>query len=280
MLGSFGNVYVFPLYEVHTTMTAIAIASTAEGFAIAADGRLRFDDESREKESPQALTLETDKQQKIFPASFPQQAAAYAVSGSVFDPRGFDLPKIVDEQIDIVCARKFDVFSSCLKALGEEINRAINDAKRTGTFEAFPRIKKMDRSHAWIIASIYFCGYFNHFPCISQMDFFHFDGDADFQVNEKSLDVPLVSGSEIVAHHMYCDPRDPRFSTFVLQRGQSPSLQNAKQVVRGYIEACSSPLGLELDEPICKGIGGHIHMATITKSAGFTWVIEPIPYKH
>jgi len=65
---------------------------------------------------------------------------------------------------------------------------------------------------------------------------------------------------------MYRDPRDPRFSAFVLERGQSPSLETATQFARGYIEACSSPLGLEVDALICKGIGGHLHMATITKS--------------
>jgi hypothetical protein len=124
--------------------------------------------------------------------------------------------------------------------------------------------------------TLYFCGYFNEFPCFSRVDFFHVERDAQFEINEQSLRGPLVSGSEIVADQMYRDPRDPRFSAFVLERGQSPSLETATQFARGYIEACSSPLGLEVDALICKGIGGHLHMATITKS-GFTWVIEPVP---
>jgi hypothetical protein len=67
------------------------------------------------------------------------------------------------------------------------------------------------------------------------------------------------------------------FANFVKDLGPNPSLKDAEQYVRGYIEACSSPLALELDEAICKGIGGHIHVATITPSDGFRWVVPPLP---
>jgi hypothetical protein len=41
--------------------------------------------------------------------------------------------------------------------------------------------------------------------------------------------------------------------------------------VKGYIQACSDPLAAELD-PICKGIGGHIHAGAVTPP-GFVWLI-------
>jgi hypothetical protein len=274
-LGTHGDVYVFPHYAFERTMTAIAIAYAEEGFVLAADGRIRLGDESRPNASALALTMETDDKQKIFPITFPHQSLAYAVTGTICDSLGFDLPQTVKMQVEAISKREFDDFRSCLNALGENINTAINEAKRSGTLE-FPHTKKKERSQAWIITTLYFCGYFNEFPCFSRVDFFHVERDAQFEINEQSLRGPLVSGSEIVADQMYRDPRDPRFSAFVLERGQSPSLETATQFARGYIEACSSPLGLEVDALICKGIGGHLHMATITKS-GFTWVIEPVP---
>jgi hypothetical protein len=47
VLGDFGECCVIPRDIFEDSMTAIAIVHTAHGFVIAADGRLRFDDESR-----------------------------------------------------------------------------------------------------------------------------------------------------------------------------------------------------------------------------------------
>jgi capsular polysaccharide biosynthesis protein len=69
--------------------------------------------------------------------------------------------------------------------------------------------------------------------------------------------------------------QDSRFDRFAHKLGKTPLLEDARQFAQGYIEACSSPVGLEVDEPLCKGIGGHIHIATITTPEGFRWVIEP-----
>jgi hypothetical protein len=53
------------------------------------------------------------------------------------------------------------------------------------------------------------------------------------------------------------------------------TLSDAVEAGRNYIEACSSPVALEIDKEICQGIGGHIHVATITPTAGFEWLIPP-----
>jgi len=275
-LGDFGKVCVCLGSGFESAMTAIAIVPATEGFSIAADGKLGFDDESRRTASPQELAMETKKQQKIFQAPFPAAALAYAITGSVRDWRGFDLPQIIDAQIYAIQNQKFDDFYSCLRVLGGKINRAINDARSHGALEAFPQINKMEQSHAWIIARIYFCGYFDHLPCFSQIDFFHFpEGNSQFKVNEKSLVQPFVIGSDIVWRRMYGNPPDPLFADFVHRLDTPPSLEDAKRFAQGYVKACSSALGLEVDEPFCKMIGGHLHMATITKSDGFSWAIKP-----
>jgi len=47
---------------------------------------------------------------------------------------------------------------------------------------------------------------------------------------------------------------------------------------RAYIDACSGPEALAMNEKIGSGIGGRIHIGTITASAGCDWVrgFEPL----
>lgn len=273
VLGDFGECCVIPRDIFEDSMTAIAIVHTAHGFVIAADGRLRFDDESRLQISTQARAImETETQQKIFQLLAPYEKLTYALRGTIRDPRGYDLLKITESQMKAVSTRRFDDSLSYLKVLGGRINRQINEARRDGTFETFPQTKKMEGTAAWHIASLHFCGYFDNEPCLGQIDFFYYSGDAQFNVHLPQLRSAWMFGSEIVTQRLYGDG----FADFIKGITPEPTLENAKIFAQGYIEACSSPLGLEVDEPNCKGIGGHIHMATITKSDGFTWVIKPV----
>jgi hypothetical protein len=279
MLGSFGDVYVFPRDVFEKAMTAIAIVDTGNGFLIAADGRVRLDDESRRTASAEMLAQENDEQQKIFQMGTPYESMAYAFRGSIRDWRGYDLLKITEAQMKAVSTRRFDDSRSYLKVLGGKINRQINEARRDGTLETFPQIRKMERTAAWHIASLHFCGYFENTPCLSHIDFFYYKGDAQFDVHAPQLRSTQLFGSEIVMRSMYRDHpqaiQDSRFDRFAHKLGKTPLLEDARQFAQGYIEACSSPVGLEVDEPLCKGIGGHIHIATITTPEGFRWVIEP-----
>ena len=272
--------YVFPRDLFETAMTAIAIVDTGNGFLIAADGRVRLDDESRRTASVDVLAQEGDEQQKIFPMEWPYETLAYAFRGTIRDQRGYDLLKITESQMSGISTRRFQDFRSYLKILGGKINREINEARRNGTLETFPQLRKMERTAAWHIASLHFCGYFDNAPSLSQIDFFYYRGESQFDVNSPQLRTTQLFGSEVVMRAMYRDHpqhiQDSRFAVFVRELSNTPSLGDAELFARGYIEACSSPLGLEVDEPLCKGIGGHIHIATITKEEGFTWVIAPI----
>jgi hypothetical protein len=44
---------------------------------------------------------------------------------------------------------------------------------------------------------------------------------------------------------------------------------------KGFLEACCDPLAAEIDS-MCGGIGGHIHVAAMTRESGFQWFIPPI----
>ena len=124
-MGSFGDVYVFPRDVFEKAMTAIAIVETGNGFLIAADGRVRLDDESRRTASAEMLAQENDEQQKIFQMGTPYESMAYAFRGSIRDWRGYDLLKITEAQMKAVSTRRFDDSRSYLKVLGGKINRQI-----------------------------------------------------------------------------------------------------------------------------------------------------------
>jgi hypothetical protein len=75
--------------------------------------------------------------------------------------------------------------------------------------------------------------------------------------------------------------KDPRFAEFI-REFDAPiveGLRGAAVSAIAYIEACGSSLGREIDPEHCSTVGGHIHMATITKGKGFEWIegFEPVP---
>lgn len=61
--------------------------------------------------------------------------------------------------------------------------------------------------------------------------------------------------------------RIPEFKQF------AASLSNARLCAETYIRACSEPDASKIDAA-CKCICGHIHMAQITPSDGFSWIYE------
>jgi hypothetical protein len=91
--------------------------------------------------------------------------------------------------------------------------------------------------------------------------------DRDFWPGRSIVSGSLIVGELIVQGH-------PSFSEFC-QFDYNRSLEDAAGWVRGYIEACCSPVALKYD-PGCEGLGGHIHVATISPQNGFRWVVEPL----
>jgi hypothetical protein len=99
-----------------------------------------------------------------------------------------------------------------------------------------------------------------------------------------------VSGSQVILKLM--EERDERLAHNVKEADEEhTSLQDAIHNTRAYIENCSSEFGLEVDPKYCRGLGGHIHIATVTPpvrpswmgrvmrgespSGGFKWVTPP-----
>ena len=99
------------------------------------------------------------------------------------------------------------------------------------------------------------------------------NGSAGFRQEPLGLG-GFLYGSEIVRRAMYGPPpvRNSPFAEYIQNPLTIRSLDDAERYIRGYIEACSSPLALQMDAK-CSRIGGHIHTAEITPSGGFRWRI-------
>lgn len=258
-------------------MTAIGIVGTANGFIIGADGRKCLDDESRAKATAHDLSQETDCAQKIFELKNEDMNLAYTITGSVADSAGFDLLVAIAESIAKLKEKSFPDCNKFLRQLGGKINKAMNEAKRVGTLETFPKLRRLPQSSAWIIADILVVGYFKNEPCFFMMNFYHYHQISEFRVVPQPVLYSLLSGSGVVAKAMFDERGIPLKDSPFAQHARelrNPTLDQADEYVRGYIEACSLPLALEMDEAMCKGIGGHMHVAEITVE-GFKWRVPP-----
>jgi hypothetical protein len=95
-------------------------------------------------------------------------------------------------------------------------------------------------------------------------------------VNSVPPNYRLLSGSDAVRKAMYpdnLDQPDPRFAQYA--KPIIESLPDAEDFIKGYISACSSDLGRELDAESWRITGGRTHLARITPERGFEWIILP-----
>jgi len=130
-------------------------------------------------------------------------------------------------------------------------------------------------------------GYFNGQPSRAVVEFYHIKQESAHKVYWHHLrwHPAWFSGSSAVLSLLF-DSDDSRFSEYrtdackrVAARDMHPeirvTLSDAIEAGRKSIEACDSPIAREIDNEYCRGIGGHIHVATITPENGFRWVDRP-----
>jgi hypothetical protein len=87
-----------------------------------------------------------------------------------------------------------------------------------------------------------------------------------------------LSGSDTVRQAIYPktgNASDPRFARYVKEEKSIATLKDGEDYVTGFIDACSSELGRELDHETWRITGGLPHVATVTPTSGFEWVIPP-----
>lgn len=263
--------YIPDLYSI--SMTAIVIVYTPSGFVIAADGRSRWGDEAAASATTQEM--ESDKTQKIFFAEAPGCYLAYAISGVLIvnESGSFNLLAEANRQAKLLSERRSGTWNDYVKAFARNLKRYIGEAKRDGRIESYPENKY--GAHKSLLASIYFVGYFEGSPRWTNLNLSH---RSQAKVIEEYEHPGLTSG-ENRAYGSVIIPDlakagDPRFVKYKaaleldLFKG---SLQTAIDYAVAYIQACSEDCAAEID-PICRGIGGRIHIAIVTPLDGFQWV--------
>ncbi|MGH9358283.1 MAG: hypothetical protein ACRD1O_03810, partial [Terriglobia bacterium] len=262
--------------------TAIVSQFTSEGFVIAADG-LR-------KKYPSGEIVSSTAQ-KIFSFVKEDTVLAYAFSGSVEVPNrneeiAFSFIDECKQAARVVgnttLPQSFDTF---IKILAVRVNERVAEARESGLLSEYPSCPN-DPS---LMVKAIFLGFYRGLASRAAIE---------FRQNEQVLADPMLtrlqtagsdlkqfeifSGSEIVANHLFhtAEPdlaryRTPSIGNVDLAKRQLPgTVEEAAQLAESYIQACiDNP---HLDQESCRLIGGHIHVAKISKREGFAWVKAPL----
>ncbi|MBI2815406.1 MAG: hypothetical protein HYX72_00555 [Acidobacteria bacterium] len=258
-------------------MSAIGIIGTSAGFAIASDGRMRFNEETRLKADKSMLTLETDEAQKIFQIERTDGTIAFTITGvAASNDLKFRLWDETKKHAVLLSESRFPDGLKYVKRLSANLNKEINMAKQAGIIEEFPQNRKFEFGSGWTIARIFFVGYFNSAPCFVHTEFHHSDGNnSEYLITAHPTSCSFLLGPEKIVNAMYGENgrplNDSPFPQYIKDLNLPSSFEDAKQYVLGFVQACCSPTALGMDESF-KMVGGRIHMATITARGGFRWV--------
>lgn len=270
--GTKNTVCSTAIESVRIDMTAISIAYVNDGFVVAADGRSRWNSES--KPDLEAIKSQSDTEQKIFYGEYKRQPFAYALSGAAFNKnKTFNLVAELKRSVEDSSNAK-DLRSAVVN-IGECLNHSIATARADGRIPGYP---EMDTIIPGTIAKVFGVGYLqNQRPSLVFLRLRHemqVLAHPQIEIQTPPAALLRIGSAEVVR---LTDCRDPRFCAFYRPplKLESP-LQEAIEWARAYIDACCSPAALEVDPTVCEGIGGHIHAATITKHLGFQWAIPPI----
>lgn len=252
-------------------MTAIASLYVPSGFVISADGRCRSDNNERTE-------FETEFAQKIFPVVNEERTLAYSLIGFAGTNDGkFKVSDELDKAVRILANRRCEDGDVYIHKLGHLLQQAINTAKRDGRLDQFPTNDHMPMELRNQLFRLLIVGYFKRVPRQFEIRFVRNEQDrARFIVDSPTLGRvhSAVTGSHIVAKALFED-HDPRFQRYHPADPDRPTLEWAEAWTCGYIQACSDPIALQID-PLCKSIGGHMHVAEITLENGFRWRIPPV----
>jgi hypothetical protein len=250
------------------SMTATATFYTGFGFAIAADGRQRWEDAYTRDEN--VIVGEGEEFQKIFEILRNDATLAHVLLGSIANrDRTFDLGVETRNQIALLGHTQFDNCHYFLHTLADGLERTIKAAQRDGRLEDPPE------------AELAFIGYFKGKPCWIAIKFLPRPNPTGslYEVVQTRL-YPWygwVNGSDVLRRLISAG--DPRLAQYFPQGYELPhdgsSMQEAIAFAKSYVDACCSPLARALD-PECEKIGGHVHIATVTPDKGFQWVIPPL----
>jgi len=252
--------------------TAIVRICTTEGIVIAADG---FE--------ASFLRVENQHLQKIYPIH--NLPLAYAIFGSTGmriypDKPIINLIEEAKKSVDALEGCSFDDLSLYAEHFSCPIQEALRMKMEDGSITCYPSLpEKNEPGHT--ILHIFFFGYYRGIASTIDLRFFHREHVlAKPSITSIDMDIgppPWIRGSSIIAELLF-DSDDERFSAYRIAFPEKPSdltINKAAEIAANYIMACSSAVARDADPNLTMHIGGHIHIAKITPSGGFEWIIPP-----
>ena len=269
--------HCYPSVWVRKSMTAIIRTLTLEGYALAADGRStgRVDG-----------AILTDSAQKIFPVETTNGTVAYCVCGTVnviSDDRSrvvVDIAEEIRKSAESLTGRRTGSLAGYVTRLFRPVCKALRDAYERGEFSQFASQPTSAYERGETILHVYFHGYRDGYPSSVVARLYHKNGK--------------LAESEIVPERLcpyhFVDSPVPRIGRIVLEGKEEPLLAAYRQPdiemttctlnlaierSRAFIAAHTDPEAIAID-PLCSKVGGHMHIATITRSEGFKWVVPPL----
>ena len=269
----------YPEFWVKESMTAIIRTLTLEGTVLAADGR---------NTGAVDGTVISDSVQKIFPVATANGTAAYCLCGTVnviSDDRLRVVVDIADEirkSAESLTNRRTGSLVGYATRLFRPVCTALRDAYEGGEFSQFASQPTSPFERGDTILRVYFHEYRDGLPSSVAVRL--------YQENGKLAEPEIVTEPLLPIHRT--DLPVPRIGGIVLGGREEPTLAAYRQPniemttctlnlaierSRALIDAHTDPEAIAID-PLCRTVGGHIHIATITPSEGFKWVVSPLQY--
>jgi hypothetical protein len=261
--------------------TGIWIAYTRDGFVVAADGRKGVG----ETESTRTLT---NNQQKIFKVENPGRSLAYAMAGAVgLSNRGsddivVDLVSEIGKTATSLAEQRFVEPSFYVRKLCRPAYDLLVLVKQSGQLLEYPNLASEPTVNqpGKTIALLFIAGFYEGLPMSFMTRFFH----SDQQLGELApQSIPLSAGQDFGYGSKQVwdamNQNDRQFRKYVVRRTlplESTTIPQAVEIARKRILACCDPVARQLDPVVCNSIGGHIHIASITRQSGFRWEVPPI----
>jgi hypothetical protein len=269
--------------------TALAYFFADDGFVIAADGLSTL-------KSEQGREIICRKAQKIFPIPGVDRKLACSFMGRItlYDDAGrrpvFDFTKAFVKVANEIRSKPVTDVNALLSQICPVVQKRLESVRENGGFSRYPSLYPSAREQN--IVSIYLDGYVSGYPVRAGAIFYHINQELLWSMNSPhTLNCPrkqwsVLHGSGKIGILLFetDNPLLAAYRTEACKRvaasyGDSTmgiALKDAIEAARNYIRACSDSVIRKLDIEHCRGIGGRIHVATVTPEEGFRWVRKPI----
>jgi hypothetical protein len=168
------------------------------------------------------------------------------------------------------------------KKIAGKLQRTLENNKNAGRIRMYPSSPDPTQPDQCLVATLFFWGYYKGAASRAVVKITHRNQSLlPLQSEGTSVDPwPDIIGSGI-SQLLFRETPDPRLASFwipAMAKFKVPcstetfTVAEARDIAVNYIHACESKVGREIDPERAPGIGGRIHIATITPKEGAQWM--------